>query len=62
MITDPAGLAEVPDGTVVLDALGVPRAVAGRLWVGTSDGSLPAQQVPLPGTVLHIPLRGAMAP
>jgi hypothetical protein len=30
--------------------------------VGTSGGSLPAQQVPLPGTVLHIPQGGAIAP
>ncbi len=55
VITDPAGLGDVPDGTVMLDALGVPRQLAGHLWVGTSGGSLPAQQVPLPGTVLHIP-------
>src|SRR4029079_18426011 len=64
-VTDPAelgggtertgGTGGVPDGTVVLDARGVPRQLAGHLWVGTSGGSLPAQQVPLPGTVLHIP-------
>jgi hypothetical protein len=30
--------------------------------VGTSGGSLPAQQVPLPGTVLHIPQGGSIAP
>jgi hypothetical protein len=57
-IIDPAELEALPGGTVVLDALGVPRQLAGHLWVGTSGGSLPAQQVPLPGTVLHIPQRG----
>jgi|GEM_PF-2781268 hypothetical protein len=62
VITDPAELGGVPDGTVVLDALGVPRQLAGHLWVGTSGGSLPAQQVPLPGTVLHIPQGGSIAP
>ncbi len=58
VITDPAGLGDVPDGSVILDALGVPRQLTGSLWVGTTGGSLPPQQVPLPGIVLHIPRIG----
>jgi hypothetical protein len=58
VITDPAGLGDVPDGSVILDALGVPRQLTGHLWVGTTGGSLPPQQVPLPGIVLHIPRIG----
>lgn len=55
VITDPAELDDLPDGSVILDALGVPRKLTDNLWVGTSSGALPAQQVPLPATVLHIP-------
>ncbi len=31
VITDPAGLGDVPDGSVILDALGVPRQLTGHL-------------------------------
>jgi hypothetical protein len=55
VVIDPAELGDVPDGTVILDALRVPRQLAGHLWVDASGGSLPPQQVPLPGTVLYIP-------
>jgi hypothetical protein len=54
-IIDPAGLAELPDGSVVLDALGAPRQLIDSRWAGTSSGAVPPQQVPLPATVLHIP-------
>ena len=56
VIIDPAELAELADGTVILDALGVPRQLTGNRWVGTSSGPLPPLQVPLPATVLHVPL------
>lgn len=55
VITDPAELGDVPDGTTILDALGVPRQLTGNRWVGTSAGELPPLQVPLPATVLHVP-------
>ena len=58
VITDPAELGEMPIGSVILDALGAPRQLTGHLWVGTAGGSLPPQQVPLPGIVLHIPQMG----
>lgn len=55
VITDPAELDRLPDGTAIVDALGVPRQLIGDLWVGTASGSLAAQQVPLPAPVLHAP-------
>jgi hypothetical protein len=55
VITYPAELADVPDGTTILDALGVPRQLTGNRWVGTSSAALPPLQVPLPATVLHVP-------
>ena len=56
MITDPAELHNLPDRTAILDALGVPRQLIDNLWVGTTSGSLTAEQLPLPATVLHIPV------
>ena len=55
VIVDPAGLGAAPDGTTILDALGVPRQLIGDRWVGTSSGAVPPLQVPLPATVLHVP-------
>ena len=55
VITDPAELADVPDGTTILDALGVPRQLTGNRWVSISSAALPPLQVPLPATVLHVP-------
>jgi hypothetical protein len=55
VVTDPAELADLPDGTVILDALGAPRQLTGNRWAGTSSGALPPLQVPLPATVLHVP-------
>jgi hypothetical protein len=54
VITDPAELADMPDGTTILDALGVPRQLTGIQWIDTSSGELPPLQVPLPATVLHV--------
>jgi hypothetical protein len=54
-MTDPSELADVPDGTAILDALGVLRQLTGDGWAGTSSGALPSPQVPLPATVLHVP-------
>jgi hypothetical protein len=54
VITDPAELADLPDGTTILDALGVPRQLTGIQWIDTSSGELPPLQVPLPATVLHV--------
>lgn len=53
VITDPAELAELADGTVILDAFGVARQLTGDRWVDTSSGALPPLQVPLPAIVLH---------
>ena len=55
VITDPAELAELADGTVILDAFGVARQLTGDRWVDTSSGALPPLQVPLPAIVLHRP-------
>ena len=54
VITDPAELADMPDGTTILDVLGVPRQLTGIQWIDTSSGELPPLQVPLPATVLHV--------
>jgi hypothetical protein len=54
-IIDPAELDNVPVGTVILDALGVCRQLRDNLWAGAVSGSLAAEQVPLPATVLHTP-------
>lgn len=55
VITDPAELDGLPDGTAIVDALGVPRQLIDNVWVGTVSGSLAAQQVQLPAPVLHAP-------
>jgi hypothetical protein len=55
VVTDPAELDELPDRTTILDALGVPRQLNDNLWMGATSGSLTAEQVPLPATVLDIP-------
>ena len=51
----PGRTCRTADGTVILDALGVPRQLTGNRWVGTSSGPLLPLQVPLPATVLHVP-------
>ena len=58
LITDPAELGDLPDGAVILDALGASRQRAGSLWVATAGGSSTPDQVPLPGAVLHTPQAG----
>jgi len=55
LITDPAELDNAPEGTAILDALGVSRQLHDNLWAGAVSGSLTAEQVPLPATVLHTP-------
>jgi hypothetical protein len=52
VITDPAELDDLPDRTVILDAVGVPLQLIDNRWVGTVSGPAAAQQVPLPATVL----------
>jgi hypothetical protein len=48
-------LADAPDGTTILDALGVPRQLTGNGWIGTSSAGLPPLQAPLPAAVQHVP-------
>jgi len=55
VIVDPAGLGAAPDGTTILDALGVPRQLTGNGWIGTSSAGLPPLQAPLPAAVQHVP-------
>ncbi len=55
LITDPAELDNQPEGTAILDALGVSRPLHDNLWAGAGSGSLTAERVPLPATALHIP-------
>ena len=55
LINDPAELDNAPEGTAILDALGVSRQLHDNLWAGAVSGSLTAEQVPLPATVLHTP-------
>jgi hypothetical protein len=55
VIIDPAELDDLPEDTAILDALGVSRQLHDNLWAGAASGSLTAEQVPLPATVLHTP-------
>ena len=55
LITDPAELDDLPDRTVILDALGLPRQLIDNRWVGASSAPSGTQPVPLPATVLHLP-------
>ena len=55
LVTDPAELDGLPDQTVILDALGLPRQLIDNRWVGVSSAVSETQSVPLPATVLHIP-------
>ena len=55
LITDPAELDGLPDRTVILDALGLPRQLIENRWMGTASAPSGAQPVPLPATVLHLP-------
>jgi len=55
VIIDPAELDNLPEDTTILDALGVCRQLHDNLWAGAVSGSLTAEQVPLPATVLHTP-------
>ena len=54
-IVDPAELDNLSEGTAILDALGASRQLHDNRWAGGVSGSLTAEQVPLPATVLHIP-------
>jgi len=55
IINDPAELDNLPDDTVILDALGVSWQLHDNMWAGAVTGSLTAEQVPLPATVLYTP-------
>lgn len=54
VIIDPAELADLPQGTVILDALGVPRQLTANLWVGPATKAM-AVQLPLPAAILNTP-------
>ena len=55
LITDPAELDDLPEGTVILDAMGRPMQLCDNRWVTAASAPSETQQVPLPATVLHIP-------
>ena len=53
VLIDPAELDDLPDGSVIVDALDVARQLVDNTWQGTTSGALAAQQVPLPAALVH---------